>query len=110
MNSRNILKDEETKQVKSKTILDKLKTDYFLHRIFNLMSKKKSLEIMKCNKKLQKKMKINVNDYKAYSQKYSSIEIELKVVEKKIAAINLLIYQKEKKNIIIYILMIQIMK
>ena len=56
MNSRNILKDEETKQVKSKTILDKLKTDYFLERIFNITSKKKSLEIiMKCNKKLQKK-------------------------------------------------------
>ena len=98
MNSRNILKDEETKQVKSKTILDKLKTDYFLERIFNIMCKKKSLGIMKYNKKLQKKMKINVNDYKAYSQKYSSIEIELKVVEKKYNYDKFINIPEEKKE------------
>ena len=34
---------------------------------------------MKYNKKLQKRLNVNINDYKEYSQLYSSIEIELKV-------------------------------
>ena len=34
---------------------------------------------MKYNKKLQKRLNININNYKEYSQLYSSIEIELKL-------------------------------
>ena len=45
------------------------------------MKKKKLLEIMKYNKKLQKRLNLNINDYKEYSKLYSSIEIELKLVD-----------------------------
>ena len=38
---------------------------------------------MKYNKKLQKRLNISINDYKEYSQLYSSIEIELKLVDNK---------------------------
>ena len=38
---------------------------------------------MKYNKKLQKKLNININNYKEYPQLYSSIEIELKLVDNK---------------------------
>ena len=40
------------------------------------------LEIMKYNKKLQKRFNLNINNYKEYSQLYSSIEIELKLDKK----------------------------
>ena len=32
---------------------------------------------------MQKRLKVNINDYKEYSQLYSSIEIELKLVDNK---------------------------
>ena len=47
------------------------------------MEKTKRLEIIKTNKKLQKRLNISINDYKEYSQLYSSIEIELKPEENK---------------------------
>ena len=42
------------------------------------MNKNKSLEIIKYNKKLQKRLNLNIKDYKEYTELYSSIEIELK--------------------------------
>jgi len=42
------------------------------------MEKYKSLEIMRYNKKLQKRLNISINDYKEY---YQSTEIELKIVD-----------------------------
>ena len=41
------------------------------------MLERKSLEIIKYNKNLQKRINIKINNYKAYSEKYSSIEIEI---------------------------------
>ena len=41
------------------------------------MSKKKSLETIKYNKNIQKRMDINIKDYKDYSEKYSSIKLEI---------------------------------
>ena len=46
-------------------------------KIFDIMKKSKSLEIMKYNKKLQKRLNLSINNYKEYSELYSSIEIEL---------------------------------
>ena len=54
-------------------------------------------------KKLQKRLNININNYKEYSQTYSSIEIELKFKENKIGKcffINVL--DKEKEYFHIY--------
>ena len=47
----------------------------------NIMNKDKSLDIIKYNKKLQKRLNLTINDYKEYSQFYSSIEIELSLVD-----------------------------
>ena len=52
-----------------------LKSDYILQIIFNNLSKKKSLEFIKYNKKIKSILNINTNDYKEYSEIYSSIEI-----------------------------------
>ena len=68
---------EESKENKLKNKFDNLKSDYFLEKVFKIMNKKKSLEIIKYNKNTQKRLKINVNSYKEYLEIYSSIELEI---------------------------------
>ena len=51
--------------------------------LFHNLLIKKSLEILKLNKHNQKRINLNINDYKAYSEKYSSIVIEIIPVKKK---------------------------
>ena len=78
MKSGNISKNKKEKEIKSKFDLkNKLKTGYFLERIFSYISRKKALKIMKISKYVQKFSNISINDYKEYSQLHSSIEIEL---------------------------------
>ena len=62
---------------------ENLKNDFFLHILFNHLERKKLLYIIKYNKKLKKRMNININDYKEFSEKYSSIEIEIKPADNK---------------------------
>ena len=57
--------------------LKKIKSDYFLQKIFDMMNLQKKLKIIKINKNIQKRTNININDYKKYSETYSSIEIEI---------------------------------
>ena len=93
MNSEIISKDEKLKQIKSKFDFKKLKSDYFLRKLFAIMKKGKSLKIFKYNKKLQKRLNLSINDYQKFSQLYTSIEIEVKLDDTK----------KYKNNILIYI-------
>ncbi len=58
-------------------MLGNLKGDYFLKEFFDYLKEKKLLDIIKYNKTLQKKMNIDINAYKEYSEQYSSIEIEI---------------------------------
>ena len=58
---------------------EKIKSDYFLRKLFNIIKINKSLVIMKYNKKLQKRLNISINDYKECSK----IEIELKLADNK---------------------------
>ena len=83
MNSGNISKEETTNQNKSKVSLKNIKSDYILRKLFDIIKKNKSLAILKCNKTLQRRLNININDYKEYCQLYSSIEVELKLDENK---------------------------
>ena len=66
---------KKIKQIKSKDYFKNLKSDYFLQKILTYIKRNKSLDIMKHNKKLQKRLNLSINDYKEYSQLYSSIEI-----------------------------------
>ena len=74
--------DEKLNQMKTKVNFDNIKSIYFLIKTFEYISKKKYLEIVKYNKKLQNRLKLSINDYKDYSQLYTSIEIELKLDNK----------------------------
>ena len=66
MNSINIFNDVKGEQSKHKAYFEKLKSNYFLQKLFNIIQKNKSLEIIKCNKKLQKRLNLTINDYKEY--------------------------------------------
>ena len=72
MNSSNELNKEKTG---SKNIFRKLKSDYFLQKLLNILLKNKSLDIIKYNKNIKD---ISIKDYKEYSEIYSPIEIEIK--------------------------------
>ena len=80
MNSRN--KSEKSKQVKSKVSFEKVKSDFFLKKIFDFIKKHKSLDIVRYNKKFQKLLEFNINDYIENFRLYSSIIIELKIDDK----------------------------
>ena len=73
-------KDEEQNQskfIESNNKLRNLKSYYFIQKFFAYMSERKSLEAIKYNKSLQKIIDININHYKAYSEKFSSIVLEI---------------------------------
>ena len=54
-----------------------LKSDYFLKKLYDYLKRKKFLEIVKYNKNIQQRVNIDINTYKEYIEKYSSIEIEI---------------------------------
>ncbi len=75
--------DEKLNHIKTNFYFDNLKSVYFLAKIFENMKKSKHLEIIKYNKKLQQRLNLSLNDYKDYSQLYTPIELELKLVNYK---------------------------
>ena len=58
-------------------IFGNTKNNYFLQKLFGNLKRNKFLKIIKHNKKAQKILDININDYKEYSENYSSIELEI---------------------------------
>ena len=83
MKSGNISNNEKLKKIKSKVYIDDLKSKLILQKIFGHMKKPKSLEFMKYNKKIQKRLNLDFKFYKYYSQHNSSIEIELMISDDK---------------------------
>ena len=103
MESNNLISGEksEKKQNKPYANYDNIKADYFLQKIFDNLEKKRTLEIVKNNKSIKKRINLNINDYKEYSEKYSSIEIEIKPVNNK-SGIFINIKEEDKKYYHIY--------
>ena len=71
---------KDTNKMEEKCDLNNIKNDYFLQKVFDNLHKKNSLEIVKYNKKIKQRLNLNINNYKEYCEKYSSIEIELSTV------------------------------
>ena len=70
-------KRNETNTAKEKNILNNIKNDYLLKEIFNILPQIKTLAIIKYNKNIRQRINLDINIYKEYSEKYSTIEIEL---------------------------------
>ena len=67
----------ESKLIASNNQLKIVKSDYFIQKFFGYMLKRKSLETVRYNKSIQKRINININHYKAYCEEYSSIELDI---------------------------------
>ena len=69
---------EHLKLINSNNKFKELKSDFFLKILFHIIIPKGiSLETIKYNKYIQKRINININNYKDYSENYSLIEIEI---------------------------------
>ena len=68
---------------KSKNQFISLKSDYFIQKLFGYMQARISLKIIKCNINIQKRLNININNYKDFSEKFSSIELEIIPIQNK---------------------------
>ena len=67
----------QSKLIASNNQLKNVKSDYFIQKFFGYMSKRKSLETIRYNKNIQKRINININHYKAYSETKTSIELDI---------------------------------
>ena len=63
-----------SESAKPNPITENIKSDYFLRKLYDNMTKKKKLEIVKYNKRMQNRMNLSIKDYKEY---YEEIEIEI---------------------------------
>ena len=68
---------KENESAKPNPITEKIKSDYFLQKLYDNMTKKKKLEIVKYNKRIQNRINLSVKNYKEYLETFSSIEIEI---------------------------------
>ena len=75
--SSKVEEQRQSKLIDSNNKLRNVKSDYFIQKIFGYMPERKSLETIRYNKSIQKRIDININHYKAFSEKYSSIELDL---------------------------------
>ena len=69
--------NKENESAKPNPILENIKSKYILSKIFDFISKKKKLEIVRYNKKIQNRMNLSVQNYKEYSETFTPIEIEI---------------------------------
>ena len=88
----------ESKLIVANNQLKKVKSDYFIQKFFGYMPKRKSLETVRYNKNIQKRINININHYKAFSEEYSSIELD--IIPKKGEYGNFINIKKEDKKFI----------
>ena len=59
--------NKENERDKTNSFIDNIGSNYILSYIYDLMTKKKKLEIVKYNKKLQNKLNLSIKDYKEFS-------------------------------------------
>ena len=76
-------KEQEQSKIINSDKLQNLKSDYFIQKFFDYIQKRRTLKTIRYNKSIQKRININIIHYKEYSEKYSSIEIEIKPMENK---------------------------
>ena len=69
--------NKENESARPNPIIKNIKSRYILSKIYDNMTKKKKLQIVKYNKRIQNRLNLDVKDYKEYSETYSSIEIEI---------------------------------
>ena len=67
----------QSKLIVANNQLKNVKSHYIIQKFFEYMTERKSLETIRYNKSIQKRINININHYKAYSETKTSIELDL---------------------------------
>ena len=75
--------NKENESAKPNPPIESLKSDYFLQKLYDNMTKKKKLEIVKYNKRIQNRINLSVKNYKEYSETFTTIEIEILPIKDK---------------------------
>ena len=76
--------------------IENIKSIFFIRKLFDILLKRRILEVVKNNKKIQKILNINLDDYKEYSFNFTPIEIEIKPAEVNGKFINIRNKEEEK--------------
>ena len=58
--------NRENESSKPNPIIENIKSRYILSKIYNNMTTKKKLEIVKYNKRIQNRLNLSIKDYKKY--------------------------------------------
>jgi len=77
MDSPPLIDKTNQNQQKSEDKFKNIKSKFILQKIFDNLSKKNSLGLIKYNKSIQNRMDISINNFQEFLDKYSSIEIEI---------------------------------
>ena len=72
---------EDSNLIKQKCKIEDIKSKFVVQKVFANLSKKNLFEIVKYNNKIKTRIDININNYKEFREKYSTIEIELIPIE-----------------------------
>ena len=67
----------QSKLIASNNQLKNVKSNYIIKKFFGYMTERKSLETIRYNKSIQKRMHININHYKTFSETKTSIELDI---------------------------------
>ena len=74
----------KSKLIDSNNKLRKIESNFFIQKFFGYLSERKSLETIRYNKSIQKRINININHYKAYTEtKTTKTSIELDIIPMK---------------------------
>ena len=107
--------DENINKIKSKDIqkpilnikynkhnylINNIRCDYILRFIFDILTEKRNLNLIRRNKSLQEKLNFNINDYKKYKNRIEMILFPIPAEELKIEKnIFINLNEKEKKSL-----------
>ena len=67
----------QSKLIVSNNQLKNVKSHYIIKKFFEYITERKSLEIIRYNKSIQKRININIYNYKAYFETKTSIELDI---------------------------------
>ena len=68
-----VIKDEQT-ELKTVQYIGNIKSEYILENIISYINQREKLNLIIYNKELQKKIGVNIEDYKKPSRKYRIVE------------------------------------
>ena len=67
----------QSKLIVSNNQIKNVKSHYIILKFFEYLTERKYLETIRYNKRIQKRIDININHYKAYSETKTSIELDI---------------------------------